>query len=161
MTQVLTEHGCFGEYLCRIKKEDTTHCHHCDAARDTAQYTLAECPAWDVLRQELVRHVGADLSLPVLVEQMTGSEETWKAVASFCEAVMLQKEEAAAEVAAAAAAVAAGSGSEGGSEADEGEVEVEDGDEWANPTSPASPPPRRLRRRRRSPRRAPSPLLGR
>jgi len=45
LTQVLTGHGCFGEYLCRIKKEDTPRCHHCGAARDTAQHTLAECPA--------------------------------------------------------------------------------------------------------------------
>ncbi|XP_032687427.1 uncharacterized protein LOC116851766 [Odontomachus brunneus] len=45
LTQVLTGHGCFGEYLCRIGKERTTHCHHCAADRDTAQHTLAECQA--------------------------------------------------------------------------------------------------------------------
>jgi len=37
LTQVLTRHGCFGEYLCRIKRESITACHHCGADRDTAQ----------------------------------------------------------------------------------------------------------------------------
>jgi len=36
--------------------------------------------------------VGADLSLPVLIERMLGSEEGWKPAVSFCETVMLQKE---------------------------------------------------------------------
>ncbi|XP_076393337.1 uncharacterized protein LOC143265395 [Megachile rotundata] len=31
MTQVLTGHGCFGEYLCRIGKESATACRHCAA----------------------------------------------------------------------------------------------------------------------------------
>ncbi|XP_077280501.1 uncharacterized protein LOC143907532 [Temnothorax americanus] len=34
--QVLTGHGCFGEYLYRIGKEATTRCHHCDEKRNTA-----------------------------------------------------------------------------------------------------------------------------
>ncbi|XP_011152747.2 uncharacterized protein LOC105191210 [Harpegnathos saltator] len=38
-TQVLTGHGCFGEYLCRIGKERTTQCHHCDADHDSVQHS--------------------------------------------------------------------------------------------------------------------------
>jgi hypothetical protein len=30
VTLVLTGHGCFGEYLCRIRREATARCHHCD-----------------------------------------------------------------------------------------------------------------------------------
>jgi len=45
LAQVLTGHGCFGAYLCRIGRELTTACHHCEAVSDTAQHTLAECPA--------------------------------------------------------------------------------------------------------------------
>lgn len=63
MTQVLTGHGCFGEYLCRIKKERTTACHHCEEAVDTAQHTLAECPAWVEERRVLTDIVSGDLSL--------------------------------------------------------------------------------------------------
>ena len=35
VTQVLTGHGCFGEYLLRIRKKDTARCHHCDASVTT------------------------------------------------------------------------------------------------------------------------------
>jgi hypothetical protein len=30
VTQVFIGHGCFGEYLCRIRRETTARCHHCD-----------------------------------------------------------------------------------------------------------------------------------
>jgi hypothetical protein len=43
VTQMLSGHGCFGEYLCRIGKERTTRCHHCAAGCDTAYHTLAHC----------------------------------------------------------------------------------------------------------------------
>lgn len=88
---MLTGHECFGEYLCRIGREETTVCHHCLERRDTAQHTLAECPAWEELRRELTHIVGQELSLPVLVTRMVGSDEAWKAAVSFYEAVMLQK----------------------------------------------------------------------
>ncbi|XP_029176750.1 uncharacterized protein LOC114944857 [Nylanderia fulva] len=80
MTQVLTGHGCFGEYLCRIKKERTTRCHHCSNRRDTAGHTLQECVAWTEEREELKASIGGgDLSLPSVVRQMVEREEVWKA----------------------------------------------------------------------------------
>ncbi|XP_018359792.1 PREDICTED: uncharacterized protein LOC108759034 [Trachymyrmex cornetzi] len=45
LTQVLTGHGCFSEYLCRIGKAATTQCHHCEEGMDSAQHTLEHCPA--------------------------------------------------------------------------------------------------------------------
>lgn len=97
LTQVLTGHGCFGKYLCRIGREPTSQCHHCGDCRvDTALHTLAECPAWAEQRRDLVAAVGAagNLSLPAVVSTMVGSESGWNAVATFCEAVMLAKEAA-------------------------------------------------------------------
>ncbi|XP_076391772.1 uncharacterized protein LOC143265176 [Megachile rotundata] len=67
MTQVLTGHGCFGEFLCRIGKEATAACHHCGEASDTAQHTLEVCPAFSALRRVLIQDVCYDLSLPALV----------------------------------------------------------------------------------------------
>ncbi|KMQ85305.1 reverse transcriptase [Lasius niger] len=68
MTQVLTGHGCFGEYLCRIQKERTARCHHCGHERDSAQHTLEDCALWAAERAELVAAVGRDLSLPAVVK---------------------------------------------------------------------------------------------
>lgn len=45
LVQMLTGHGCFGEYLHRIGREDTTKCHHCGDPEDTARHTLEDCPA--------------------------------------------------------------------------------------------------------------------
>lgn len=95
LTQVLSGHGCFGRYLCRIaRREPTTECHHCAGSEDTAQHTLEGCPAWAVQRQVLRDAIGADLSLPTVVNAMVESEESWTAVLSFCEDVMAQKETA-------------------------------------------------------------------
>jgi len=94
MTQVLSGHGCFGEFLCRIGKERTAECHHCDHLHDSAQHTLEACSAWAAERAELVVTVGADLSLPAVIRAMVGGRGAWKAVSSFCGRVMLQKKDA-------------------------------------------------------------------
>lgn len=95
LAQVLSGHGCFGRYLCRVaRREPTEECHHCGSPEDTAQHTLAECCAWAEERSALVSAIGADLSLPAVVAAMLESEGNWGAVLSFCEQVMLQKEQA-------------------------------------------------------------------
>ncbi|XP_022833162.1 uncharacterized protein LOC111361060 [Spodoptera litura] len=95
VTQVLSGHGCFGKYLCRIEREPDARCHHCvHCGEDTAQHTLAECVAWEEQRRVLRNEVGSDLSLPAVVRKMVDSAESWDAVVSFCEDVMSQKETA-------------------------------------------------------------------
>ncbi|KAJ0176872.1 hypothetical protein K1T71_008051 [Dendrolimus kikuchii] len=80
LTQVLSGHGCFGRYLCRIRREQTSGCHHCVGGdEDTALHTLQVCPAWDEQRRDLVAVVGADLSLPAVVKAMVGSADAWDA----------------------------------------------------------------------------------
>nr|AAO72078.1 reverse transcriptase/integrase [Lymantria dispar] len=64
LVQVLTGHGCFGKYLHKIvRRESTPFCHHCSCDEDTAQHTLEECAAWEGERRELVAIIGADLAL--------------------------------------------------------------------------------------------------
>ena len=95
MTQVLSGHGCFGEYLHeRARREATPGCHHCPEVRDTAQHTLEHCPAWTVERRVLVNVIGGDLSLPAVVAGMLASAGGWEAMASFCDEVMSRKEAA-------------------------------------------------------------------
>jgi len=92
-TQMITGHGCFGRFLCRIGRERTARCHHCDSLEDSAQHTLSECPAWAEQRRVLVTMVGDDLSLPSLIDAILGSERSWKGLLQFCEEVMRRKEE--------------------------------------------------------------------
>ncbi|XP_063828916.1 uncharacterized protein LOC135078242 [Ostrinia nubilalis] len=92
LAQELTGHGCFGSYLHRIGRVESPLCHKCGAADDTVQHPrgLHRLGGAAVLTAV----VGRDLSLPSLVNAMLGSEGCWKAVASFCEEVILQKEAA-------------------------------------------------------------------
>jgi len=54
LTQVLSGHGCFGEYLCnKARRERTARCHSCGGEEDTAQHTLGTCPAWAMQRRAL------------------------------------------------------------------------------------------------------------
>ncbi|XP_053616806.1 uncharacterized protein LOC128678919 [Plodia interpunctella] len=96
LTQMLSGHGCFGGYLCRIaEREPSAVCHHCDGCADEdAQHTLEDCPAWDEDSAQLRAVVGDDLSLPAVVRQMADSETSWTAVQAFAESVMLRKEAA-------------------------------------------------------------------
>ncbi|XP_026731847.1 uncharacterized protein LOC113496728 [Trichoplusia ni] len=95
MAQILSGHGCFGNYLLRIaRREATPCCHHCNDSEDNAQHTLEVCPAWAIQRQTVVAVVGGDLSLPSVVASMVGSEESWRAVAEFSDEVMALKESA-------------------------------------------------------------------
>lgn len=90
-TQMFTGHGCFGSYLRRIGRENSARCHHCEGDEDTAQHTLEACPAWVEERRVLVQVIDeTDFSLSSIIAAMLESEESWRAVFSFCEAIMLQ-----------------------------------------------------------------------
>lgn len=94
LTQILTGHGCFGAYLNRIGRETTPQCHHCNSDQDDAQHTLEECPAWANERVSLVAKIGNDLNPASVVKAMLHSAGSWKAMTTFCEKVMVQKENA-------------------------------------------------------------------
>ncbi|XP_018373632.1 PREDICTED: uncharacterized protein LOC108767974 [Trachymyrmex cornetzi] len=90
-TQMLTGHGCFGRYLCRIGRENSPKCWHCAAQHDTARHTVRYCPAWNDLRADLVRAIGPDLTMPGLLRSLLNKEGR-EAFTTFSEAVMSKKE---------------------------------------------------------------------
>ncbi|KAJ8717859.1 hypothetical protein PYW07_005789 [Mythimna separata] len=96
MTQVLTGHGKFGRFLHRIKEESTPGYRHCvDHSEDTVEYKVEVCPTRAENRRVPVEAIGGGVfSRQALVQAMVRSEEGWRAVAFFCEAVMLAKEAA-------------------------------------------------------------------
>ncbi|XP_071571278.1 uncharacterized protein [Temnothorax nylanderi] len=94
LMQMLTGHGYFGDYLCRIRRKRMTRYHYCGDDRDMAQHTLEVCPAWVQERRVLVNQVNENLSLPRIIVAMLEREDSWRTVLSFCETVMSQKEAA-------------------------------------------------------------------
>ena len=83
-----------GEYLRKIGAETTAGCHHCEAERDTAQHTVAECQAFGPQRERLVAIIGEDLSPMALVKALLHGSNKQKAVEQFCEEVLIAKETA-------------------------------------------------------------------
>nr|XP_033188909.1 uncharacterized protein LOC117156205 [Bombus vancouverensis nearcticus] len=94
MTQLLTGHGVFGEYLLRIRREATSVCHHCEEEEDTAQHTLEFCPAWAEPRRVLRLEIGESLAPEAVVAAMLRGRQEYAAVRTYCEQVMLAKERA-------------------------------------------------------------------
>jgi len=70
MTQALTGHGYFQQYLLQMGRAVSDNSHHCDTKSDIADYTLFECPFWSGNRDEL----GHYLSSTDLSEILYGSE---------------------------------------------------------------------------------------
>lgn len=59
LTQFMTGHGDFGEYLHRIGKRENPYCNYCELPTvETALHTLLECPRWASLRQKTVKTCG-------------------------------------------------------------------------------------------------------
>ncbi|XP_049874513.1 uncharacterized protein LOC126372707 [Pectinophora gossypiella] len=76
-------------------REPTAECHHCvGGVVDTARHTREACPAWAVPRAALSAVLGPDLSLPTMIVAMVSSETAWRAVATFSDTVMSEKEAA-------------------------------------------------------------------
>ncbi|XP_076685998.1 uncharacterized protein LOC143378006, partial [Andrena cerasifolii] len=95
LTQIITGVGCFGAYLCRIGREETSRCFSCDSGdEDTADHTLERCQEWIEDRRVLEAQLGPDLSLQTVVRLMAADRANWEAVSAFAETIMLEKEEA-------------------------------------------------------------------
>ncbi|XP_033175434.1 uncharacterized protein LOC117151374 [Bombus impatiens] len=92
MTQVLTGHRAFGDYLLRIRREMTDTCHQCQEEQDTAQQTLEFCPAWADQRRVLQLAICESLAPSVIVHAMLRGQREYLAFRSFCEQVMLARE---------------------------------------------------------------------
>lgn len=91
ITQMLSGHGCFGTFLCRIGKEPTSGCHHCLAVSDDVKHTLYDCPSWITERATLENAIKSQLTEDSLVPSILSSPVMWKAFAVFIICVLTTK----------------------------------------------------------------------
>ncbi|XP_011637277.1 uncharacterized protein LOC105427307 [Pogonomyrmex barbatus] len=101
MTQLLSGHGCFNEFLYKIDRAPSPVCAHCASRkRDSADHTLLECRAWFWHRYNLYDSLGFELGdidppdLGKILGAMLGGRRQWSAMHLFAEKVMLAKEQA-------------------------------------------------------------------
>lgn len=93
LTQMLTGHGCFGQYLTKYKKRQNPECVDCGAVDDTAEHTLFVCDRWWRTRRELEVILETEMVPDTIVGKMLESREKWEAVKRFVEKVLSTKEE--------------------------------------------------------------------
>ncbi|CAI6367653.1 unnamed protein product [Macrosiphum euphorbiae] len=94
LSQVLTGHGCFGEYLHRFGKTDSDSCALCGTAPDDTEHAVFNCDAFHNWRTETCVYLGVDqLSPDNLVNNMLRSSADWQRVSSLIERIMRTREQ--------------------------------------------------------------------
>ncbi|KAL4097352.1 hypothetical protein QTP88_022145 [Uroleucon formosanum] len=93
LTQLLTGHGCFGDYLHKRKKREDPACVDCGSPVDDAEHTLFKCDRWWRQRRDLEMKIGADMKPDTVVTAMLQNAENWKAVKDYAGMVLSTKEE--------------------------------------------------------------------
>jgi len=91
-TQLLSGHGCFGQYLSKNGKEPSAKCHYCPEENDTAEHTLFDCPAWEEDRWEMNSVNEFTLDSENIISSMLSSPRRWEAVTKVAGMVMTAKE---------------------------------------------------------------------
>jgi len=94
ITQIITGHGCFKEFLHKIKKADSPVCDFCSAGQDSAQHTLEFCNKWNKERSILMNGIGCNLDLNSIIGIILENAENWACFSRFCTDVLRRKEEA-------------------------------------------------------------------
>ena len=95
LTQMLTGHRCFREYLYKYKYEDSPECPTCHGLEEDARHVFFTCHRFNTQRRKLERTLVTTITPENLVRQMLASEKTWSAAADFARKVIeeLRKEE--------------------------------------------------------------------
>jgi Reverse transcriptase (RNA-dependent DNA polymerase) len=94
LTQVLTGHGCFQEYLYRFSLALSPTCILCDTGEpDDAQHTLERCSFFQEQRKSLENGLRKPFAAEGIVATMLESIENWEAIKDYVENVMREKAE--------------------------------------------------------------------
>lgn len=92
LTQFLTGHGYFREYLHRMGRVDSPFCHYCGNVEDNVYHTFFTCEHFLISRRMLEERYG-DITPNNIVGVMISSAEKWEAVARYVKFVLRCKRE--------------------------------------------------------------------
>lgn len=92
LTQFLSGHGCFGQYLHRIRKLDSPSCVDCLAPVDDAEHAFFLCDRWWRRRMELKTALNGPFTPETVVGKMMESRSNWMAVEQFVKEVLTKRE---------------------------------------------------------------------
>lgn len=89
LTQVLTGHGCFNQYLERFKRKNTRNCNYCGEP-DDVEHTVFRCPRWGGDRDACWAITGTQTP-DTLVSTMLEREAAWNAISRMAQAILQAK----------------------------------------------------------------------
>lgn len=92
LAQYITGHGCYAEYLHRVRKIETPACWHCPHPTDTACHTVVECPQWQEERGRYESRWGT-INEHQLIRQLAGDLKRRCDFVELVESIMKKKEE--------------------------------------------------------------------
>ncbi|KAF0745515.1 Reverse transcriptase domain-containing protein, partial [Aphis craccivora] len=92
LTQALSGHGCFSEYLHRFGKLNSPECWYCGHPSDDAYHTIFVCDAWYRVRNETEVTLGKRLSPDNMVACMLSSKSSWTRIDNMVHHIMTSKE---------------------------------------------------------------------
>ncbi|KAF0759768.1 Reverse transcriptase domain-containing protein [Aphis craccivora] len=94
LSQVLTGHGCFGEYLHRFGKSDSDSCALCGASPDDVEHAVFQCDAFHRWRAETCVYLDVNqLTADNVIGIMLRSNSDWQRVTSLIGRIMSAREE--------------------------------------------------------------------
>lgn len=88
LTQMLSGHGCFREYLHRFKHDDSPECPSCPGVMEDAEHVFFECPRFCQQRDEVEITIKKKIYPESIVEAMLSSEAAWNAISTFATEVL-------------------------------------------------------------------------
>lgn len=91
LTQVLSGHSCFRDYLYKEKRVGSNRCHYCDAVDDVA-HTVFVCPRWADEGSVMAVVVGEDITVDNLLDSMLDDGEKWKSIETELNRMIITKE---------------------------------------------------------------------
>ncbi|KAF0737175.1 Reverse transcriptase domain-containing protein [Aphis craccivora] len=92
-TQILTGHGCFGEYLHKFKRLAYPKFVDFLFHRDDAEHAIFYCDRWWSLRRALEVDMGLQFEPDTMVDVMLQSKEKWNTIQKFLNKILSRREE--------------------------------------------------------------------
>lgn len=90
MTQFLSGHGCFREYLYKYKHVDDPYCPHCEGKIQNAEHVLMECRMYTTAKNILEREIGGQVTPRGLITFMLTTNEAWNTANEIITSMMQQ-----------------------------------------------------------------------
>lgn len=90
LTQVLSGHGCFRQYLHRFGHAGSPACPECGVFEETVEHVLFVCPRFNEVRNHMLATCGVDTTPDNLVQRMCRNAEGWAAVNSAAAQIVLE-----------------------------------------------------------------------